>query len=300
MSHFNRRDCLKMLSASVLVAGGRALPASAQRPRRVVVGTHIWVYSAHQKDFDAYPILDQVFRELSTAGLDGVELMHRNLLHDDSVPRLRELSKRYKLPVIGASWEAPMWNRGEHAVHLKDGETIIRRIAELKGRTLGISVGDARRQKTPAELDAQAEFLRKVFAIAKDNGVVPNLHNHVYEVKDGEYDLKGTLERMPEAKLGPDLDWLHKAGVDPLDFIHRYRDRIVFAHLRNRKADGTWPEDITEGVIDYAAIGRLLHEIRFSGDLMIELAHEWKFQPTRPLGESVRISRQYVLQVMGY
>jgi len=288
-----RREWLKAMALSA--AAVRALAAP-----RVPVGAHIWVYSAHQKDFDATPVLEQVFRELSTAGLDGIELMHGVLLHDDAVERVRALSSRYKLPVIGTSWEAPMWNAAEHDRITAQAETLIGRLAELKGRTLGISVGDARRRKTPAELDAQAEILRKVMSLCRDRGVTPNLHNHTYEVADNEYDLKGSLERVPGIKLGPDLDWLHKAGVDPLDFIRRYRGRIAFAHLRNRKADGTWPEDMTEGVIDYAAIGRLLHQINFSGHLMIELAHEWKFTPTRPIGESVRISREYVRRVMGY
>jgi len=53
---------------------------------------------------------------------------------------------------------------------------------------------------------------------------------------NGEHDLKGTIERIPFFKLGSDLDRLRGAGVDPLDFIHRYGS-IVFAHLRDRKAD---------------------------------------------------------------
>ena len=75
---------------------------------------------------------------------------------------------------------------------------------------------------------------------------------------------------------------------------------MVFAHLRNELPNGKWPEDLTEGVIDYGAIGQALRDVQFSGDLMIELAHEREFQPTRPLGESVRISRDYVRRVMRF
>ena len=76
--------------------------------------------------------------------------------------------------------------------------------------------------------------------------------------------------------------------------------RIVFAHLRNEKADGKWPETLAEGVIDYIAIGKLLHEIGFAGDLVIELAHERDFAPTRSYGESFRLSREYVRRAMKY
>ena len=136
--------------------------------------------------------------------------------------------------------------------------------------------------------------------ICAKNKVVLNLHNHIYEVRDDEYDLKGTLARVPGVKLGPDLDWLKGAGVDPVDFIRRYGNRIVYAHLRDRKADGVWSEAMGEGVTDYAAIGRALREMKFDGDVAIELAHPRGFQPTRPLRESLKMSREYVRKTVGW
>ncbi len=230
----------------------------------------------------------------------GVELMDTAMRHADVVPKVRGLSRRYGLPVIGASYQAPMWNREKHDEILEDARVVIGRIAEVRGHTLGTSVGDAGRTKTAAELDAQAELLRKLMEICDQNGVVLNLHNHIYEVKDDEYDLRGTLARVPGAKLGPDLDWLVGAKVDPVSFIRHYGGRMVYAHLRDRKADGVWSEAMGEGATDYAAIGRALHEKSFSGTLTIELAHPAGFKPTRPLRESFKLSREYVRRVMAY
>ena len=75
---------------------------------------------------------------------------------------------------------------------------------------------------------------------------------------------------------------------------------MVFAHLRNEKADGKWPEDLTEGLMDFKAIGDALRIANFQGDLMIELAHEKDFEPTRPYGDSFRRSREYIRRVMRY
>jgi len=265
-----------------------------------MVGAHPWVYAAPLPGFDITPVLDRIFADLSYAGVDGVELMDTALRHADVVPRVRDLSRRYSLAVIGASYQAPMWNREKHAEIIEDARAVIGRIAEVGGRTLGTSVGDARRKKTAAELDAQTEMLRKLTEICVANGVILNLHNRIYEVQDDEYDLRGTLTRIPDAKLGPDIDWLVGAKVEPVSFIHRYGGRIVYAHLRDRKADGVWPEAMGEGVIDYAAIGRALREVNFSGTLAIELAHPAGFKPTRPLRESFKLSREYVRRVMGY
>jgi sugar phosphate isomerase/epimerase len=119
-------------------------------------------------------------------------------------------------------------------------------------------------------------------------------------VENNEYDLKGTLARVPDAQLGPDLNWLLRAGVDPVDFIKRYGQRIIFLHLRDQKADGTWAEAMGEGNMDYVAIGQALREIKFRGDAIIELAHEQGFQLTRPLRESLKMSREFVRKTLGF
>ena len=274
--------------------------ALAAQSRRVMVGAHLWLFAAKQPNYDPTPVLDDVFQQMAGAGLDGIELMHRTLLADGSVARLKALSARYHLPITGTSWSADLWNPTQHATALAEIEVVLDRLQILGGRTLGLSVGDARRKKTPADFDAQADALRHVMRLCAARKIVPNLHNHVYEVRDGEHDLNGTLSRIPDIRLGPDLGWLFRAGVDPVDFIRRRGRQMVFAHLRNEKADHTWPEDLTEGVIDYAAVGKALHEAGFQGDLMIELAHEKDFTPTRSFGDSIRISREHVRRVMGY
>lgn len=277
------------------------MAAPAFAAAKVRVGAHPWVYAAKQPDRDPTPILGRIFEEMGRAGLDGIELMHPVLTKDDAVvAQVAELSRRHRLPVIGSSWGAPMWQASQREVILKEAAVLLKRLQRLGGRTLGVSVGDAGRTKTPAEFDAQAETLRAAIRMAADHGVILNLHNHVYEVANGEFDLRNTLARVPEAKLGPDIGWLVRARVDPLDFIERHKSRLVFAHLRDEKADGSWPEAMGEGAIDYAAIGKKLHAIGFAGDLVIELAHPPDFRPTRSYGESIRLSREFVRRTMRY
>jgi len=206
--------------------------------------------------------------------------------------------------VLGASFGGAMWDRGKHAAILAEAETAVPRLAQLGGRTLGTSVGAVpggkKVKKTPEQLDAQAELLRKLIALCQAQGVVLNLHNHTYEVENDLHDLKGTLQRIPDVRLGPDLNWLVRGGVDPAAFIRQYGDRIVFLHLRDQNADGTWSEALGEGAMDYRAIAAALQQVKFAGDAVIELAHERKFQPTRPLRESLKMSRAFVKTTLGY
>jgi sugar phosphate isomerase/epimerase len=237
---------------------------------------------------------------MSYAGLDGIELMHTALRPADSVETIRALSKEHSLPVIGTSFGGDMWDRSQHEAIFQDASTVVNHLAAVGGWTLGVSVGKAPQPKTPAQLDAQAELLRGIIALCQGRGVVLNLHNHTYEVENGLHDLKGTLARIPDVKLGPDLNWLVRGGVDPVSFIKTYGSRIVFLHLRDQKADGRWSEAMGEGNMDYVAIGKALREVKFSGDAVIELAHEANFKPTRPLRESLKMSRAYVRQTLGF
>jgi sugar phosphate isomerase/epimerase len=304
----NRRRFLGSGAAAVLtvVTGGilgsscRSTQSDARPEKKVLVGAHPWVYAATQPNYDIYPVLDKIFADMSYAGLDGIELMHTALRYPDAVERIAALSNQHNLPVIGTSFGGEMWDRTQHEAVFEDARLVVTRLAELGGRTLGTSVGKAPQTKTAAQLDAQAELLRRIMTLCRDNGVEMNLHNHTYEVEDGMHDLTGTLARIPEVKLGPDLNWLLRGGVDPVDFIEAFGDRIVFLHIRDQNADGTWSQAVGEGDTDYVAIGQALRVSRFSGDAVIELAHERNFKLTRPLRDSLRMSRNYIRKTLNF
>jgi sugar phosphate isomerase/epimerase len=304
----SRRDFVKSAAASMAAAWlvRPALSAEAPAPSkaRVIVGAHPWVYAATQPNYDITPVLPQIFSDLSYAGMAEVELMHTALRPDDAVARIAELSRRSQLPIVGMSFDGAMWNREMHPIVLKDARLVIPRLAALGGRTLGTSVGPIRWglkiPKTEQQLDDQADLLRQLIVLCEQHGVVLNLHNHTYEVENDMHDLKGTLARIPGIKLGPDLNWLIRGGVDPVAFIHQYARQIVFMHLRDQTKEGRWVEAMGEGDTDFVAIGHALHEINFEGDAVIELAHEKDFKPTRPLRESFRISREFVRRTLDY
>ena len=302
-----RRSFFHASALAAVAASARSLAAStpAAPSRKVIVGAHPWVYAATQPGNELTPVLPQIFADFSYAGVDGIELMHTALKPDDAVARIGELSRRHNLPVLGTSFNGAMWDRSQHTAVLANAELTITRLAQLGGRTLGTSVGPLRpappkTRKTPEQLDAQAECLKQIIALANRHGVLVNLHNHTYEVENDLHDLNGTLARIPDAKLGPDLNWLIRGGVDPVGFIRRFGKQIVFLHLRDQGADGRWVESMGEGVTDFAAIAAALREIDFTGHAMIELAHERDFKPTRPLRDSIKRSREYVRATMGW
>ena len=297
-----------LMKTGTLLAGGLSInnhhllssEHNMAKESKVTVGAHPWVYAADLPNFDISPLLGKIFQEIKYAGYDGVELMHHPLRNHNTTLIISDLKDIYGLPVIGTSYGADMWDRSKHQEILEDVENIIENLAEVGGRTFGTSVGRAPEKKTEKHLDDQADLLKKIIEIGNKNGVVINLHNHTYEVEDGLHDLKGTLKRIPDIKLGPDLNWLLRGGVDPIDFLKKYQDQIVFMHIRDEFKNGKWSESLGEGDVNFRAIGKTLKKIKFSGDLVVELAHENDFDTTRDIRDSLKMSREHVKKTMGY
>ena len=275
--------------------------AQILKRNKVPVGGHVWVYAKDQPGYDVTPVLSQIFSDMKYAGLDGVETMEHPLRSAETTRLIGELIEKHEIPLLGSSYGADMWDRSKHNEILEDVENIMVNMQKVRGRTFGTSVGHpSGRKKTEAEFDAQAELLKKLIGLGKSKQIVLNLHNHTYEVENHLYDLKGTLKRIPDVRLGPDLNWLLRAGVDPVWFLKKYKKNIVFMHLRDQLKNGKWPESIGEGDVDFLGIGNTLDKINFNGDLVIELAFEDGFSPTRPIRDSLKMSREYLRNIMGY
>lgn len=300
----SRRDFIKksgsIAGAFVLSSlANENLFAANNAATKIPVYAHLWVYaSRYPPDWDCTPILDTVFSDLKYAGLEGVELMEILLRHDDAVTRLNDLIHKHQLPVTGTSYYGDMWNKGEHQKILEDVELIVERLHAVGGITFGITVGDAGRTKTEDELDAQAELLKKILTVCDKNKVEPNLHNHTFEVANDLHDLKGTMQRIPDIKLGPDLNWLVRAGIDPVWFIKTYGRQMVYMHIRDQRADGKWTEAVGEGMMDFPAIANALKEINYNKRSAIELAFDEP--PKNVVREDWKKSREYVRKVFGW
>lgn len=291
----SRRRFIKI--SSLALASTVSLPLLARLPLagRYRISAHLWVYaSGFPPDWNSNPIMEQIFSDLRYAGLDGVELMEVNLRDPAAVKKLRQLINQYNFPVTGTSYGAHMWNRELHAGIVRDVELVTANLAEVNGKTFGISVNTPGRIKTEKELDDQATLLESIRKICNKNGIVPNLHNHTYEVENNLHDLSGTLKRLPDYPLGPDIGWLAKAGVDPVEFVRKYGKQMVYMHLRDLDNKGEWTEVPGEGTVDFKNVATVLKESGFAGSIAIELAFPNNFKPARPLKESWKVSREFI------
>lgn len=295
--YYSRR---KFITATATAATALALPAFACTGKAIVeVDAHLWVYaSRYPPDWDCTPILDDVFADLKAAGFARIEMMESIIRHEGAVDRIKELIQKNNMPVGGCSYYGDMWDKEQHNYIEDDISLVLERLQSVGATMIGLTTGDAEHKKTEGELDVQADMLKKIMAIAAKHNIQPNMHNHTFEMADDMHDFKGTIARLPELKLGPDLNWLVRAKVDPVWYIKTYGNRMVYMHIRDQDANGKWTEAVGEGVIDYKAIAKALHDINYNKRAAVELAFD--APPSRSIREDWSISRKYVKTVFGW
>ena len=297
---FIRNTSMSALALSLSQAGISKIITEENNRKKIVVGAHVWVYAATLPGYDVSPVLSQIFSDVSYAGFDGVETMEHPLRSTIYTKQIKELIDKYKIRLIGSSYSGDMWDKDKQNKIYEDVDLIFTNMASVGGKTFGVSVGEPTgREKTDKEFDNQAFLLKKLISLGEKRGIVLNLHNHTAEVSNNMYDLRGTLKRIPDVKLGPDLNWLLRAGINPVNFLREFRKQIVFLHLRDQLRNGKWPESMGEGNVDFKEIADVLEEIKFEGTAIIELAHENGFTPTRPIKESLKMSRNFMRKRMG-
>ena len=90
--------------------------------------------------------------------------------------------------------------------------------------------------KTMEDVKVLAEKLNRIGEIGKTYNMKLLYHNHAHEfVKDGEaYLIDRLFERIDEGNLyqEPDLYWVAYAGVDPLEYLEKVKERSPVIHLK--------------------------------------------------------------------
>ncbi len=302
LNQSGRRQFIAKASAGML--GSCLVPdyfevfaSNSNHLKKIPLYAHLWVYASQfPPNWDCTPVLETVFSDLNYAGIEGLELMEVILRHESAVDKIKTYIDTYGVPVSGSSYGVGfgMWDKKQHQAILDDLKVIIPRLSEVGGKTLGVSVGKAPDLKTEEQLDNQAELLKIVIKRTHDYGIELNFHNHTYEVENNLHDLKGTLQRIPDLKLGPDLNWLIRAGVDPVQFIETYGSQIVYLHIRDQYQNGEWTEYVGQGSTDFKAIGQALKAQNFNGAAAIELAFPNDYTPKNELKENWKKSADFV------
>lgn len=103
-----------------------------------------------------------------------------------------------------------------------------------------------------------ALFLRKIGEECKKNDLTLCYHNHAHEFKkiEGQYGLDIIYEQVELDYLKAEIDtyWVKYAGIDPIEYMKKYADRIPLIHIKDMDMDTREFTEIGRGTMNIDAI----------------------------------------------
>lgn len=261
------------------------------------LGAHTFIFQ--QYGYDHVKQIGKIADIVAEAGFPAIELHHMALEGDDFRSRITSALRPGGLELVGASHGQPLWNIAESERALEVLDVHSDKLSEMgEGLKCGLTCSGkhfAERSDRENEylIDAWTETAEMF--LSKDLLLAYHTHGEPLE------DILHTAENVSESLLllGPDLDWLRVGGVDPEAFLREHADRLTMIHIRDYHHGGERTAALGEGDVDYAELGRVLDEIGFNGDLVVELALPSGTRPERPVLDLLRDSREHLRETMG-
>ena len=279
----SRRAFLKRAGVSCacgLLVGGRGSAATLPAPNRIGYSTIAWPESQFEHALDT----------ISRLGFTGVQLVGwARERYASRVKALRDrLQARHLTPVAQSCWGVMLdpGNPGDNAA-------TVRAYAEFF-KSLGgsiLQVTDSGKPGGPysAENIRQlGERMNDLGRIALDHGLELGYHPHVGsfgETEEGVARILGATDARL-VKLIADTGHLALGGMDPVNIIRKYRDRLILIHLKDVRKDAYAATrasraalrdlkylfcEIGSGALDLASIREALKDTNFHGWLIAEL-----------------------------
>ena len=170
----------------------------------------------------------------------------------------------------------PGWG-GKDAAEVKAHAGAIARsteIAEILGADHVTTTGAVPRG-TAGGLDGVIDCVKQVVAlIPAKRKIALALEPHMGNTLERPADFQSVLDAVPDPRVGICIDTghFHGVGVDTIAAIRHFARRIKSVHLKDHL--GKVSVGIGRGEIDLTAVIRVLREIKYTGDLTVELEVE--------------------------
>lgn len=170
--------------------------------------------------------------------------------------------------------------------------------------TCGGFLPNQRRNTYPFDYDMFAGNLGRAMEYAGKLGLTIAYHPHRGAIVETTREANEMVKRLPELKFCVDIAHLEAAGDDALDFIKKFRKRIVYTHIK----DYSWRYDsfielsLGDGKLDVAQCMRELAKGGYTGWWGVELDKRnekvTKGQKLRTPMESAKMCRKYMQKAL--
>jgi inosose dehydratase len=250
----------------------------------------------------------QAIEDISAVGYPGIQVRSNSVKEFGSGTALRETLDKYHLKMVALSSGNlgidPAVESSELAKHvanaqfLRDAGGLYLQIIDEKPKGRAV---------TPADYKRLGRLLTELGKRVADLGVQLGYHNHMGamgQTPEGVEQIMAAVDPR-YAKLELDVAHYFQGGGDPAKAIEKYRDRLLFLHLKDVEhlpegAEGKRPYRFVElgrGLVNLPAVLDALRKIDFRGWGIVEL--DAVPDKARTPKESAIINKRYVEERLG-
>jgi Sugar phosphate isomerases/epimerases len=197
--------------------------------------------------------LTEIITDVGETSLDGVEFAYR--VHETDKETVREAIDDAGLEVPAGHVELEtLENDIEGAI--EDAET-------LGYNDIVVPWGEPEFFESVNSIEEFANRLSEIANELAEAEITLHYHNHDQSFVQTEEGLAYHVlaDRAPDIMLQVDVGWALAGGVDPVDLLERYADRISMVHMKDIYTDSEDVPELGEGDLDIDAAAEAAHEI---------------------------------------
>lgn len=247
------------------------------------------------KDYE----LRKVLAKLSQAGYQGIELIpdhYDSFLRKGEPGDLSRIVKEHNLEPVALARVISFLRSSELAKELKE---VFQVVDLAKGEDFGILMlvsGDLRKgageRTTKEEYQSFIKGMNELGEYASEKGITVSYHPHLNCLVESREQMDKFFDNVSEKiTMCPDVAHLAGAGVNVVQTLRDYADRISYVHLKDwhHKVEGDFKFVALgkgDGLVDFDSIFKTFKEIKYNGWYAVELDYaEDPWQATKDCKE---------------
>lgn len=175
--------------------------------------------------------LPGILTDLAACGYAGVEIGVRHL--DLTQPAYyKDLFAAHGLRPVAVHSGGTFWDAAQAEAELRNLEKAVEFAHEVGFPFVTLS---GNRDETPASMRTSARAYAALGKHCAAHGVQFVYHNHDWEFANGAKVFQALLEETDAdaVKWVPDVAWLWRAGLDPVETVRAHEDRVAYLHLKD-------------------------------------------------------------------
>ncbi|WP_077328949.1 sugar phosphate isomerase/epimerase family protein [Virgibacillus siamensis] len=178
------------------------------------------------------------FKEASELGYHACETFtHLAMQYEDKIDEFQMLLDKYDFELSALYGGGNFTDESKRQYIIERNVKVAKFLAANRSNCIVFGPGGPRKEggSTRKDLEIAAETINEAAKRCHELGVKACLHPHINTEIENEFELD-TIMELTDPKhvfFCPDTAHLKKAGMDPLDVIKRYHDRIAYVHLKD-------------------------------------------------------------------